>query len=92
MEALLPAPSQKDLDLHSAGIQETGAKGEAANPDLEEVQPQPLDITMPTDSCVKTVTYFILLPVVFPLWLTLPDTRKQSGECCNPTDLRFSGW
>merc|ERR1711963_1162403 len=48
--------------------------------DLEEVQPQPLDITMPTDSCVKTVTYFILLPVVFPLWLTLPDTRKQSAR------------
>ena len=35
---------------------------------------------MPTDSCVKTVTYFVLLPIVFPLWLTLPDTRKQSGE------------
>merc|ERR1711902_268093 len=35
---------------------------------------------MPTDSCVKTVTYFVLLPIVFPLWLTLPDTRKQSAR------------
>jgi len=62
------------------GSEEAGGKGDGANPDLEEVQPQPLDITMPTDSCVKTVTYFVLLPIVFPLWLTLPDTRKQSGE------------
>jgi len=62
------------------GSEETGGKGDGANPDLEEVQPQPLDITMPTDSCVKTVTYFVLLPIVFPLWLTLPDTRKQSAR------------
>jgi len=62
------------------GSEEAGGKGDGANPDLEEVQPQPLDITMPTDSCVKTVTYFVLLPIVFPLWLTLPDTRKQSAR------------
>jgi hypothetical protein len=42
------------------------------------VQPEPLDLSIPTDSCAKTITYFILLPIVFPLWLTLPDTRKQS--------------
>ena len=42
---------------------------------------------MPTDSCVKTVTYFVLLPIVFPLWLTLPDTRKQSGEFQNSTNV-----
>ena len=74
-------------------FQEAGGKGDnGANPDLEEVQPQPLDITMPTDSCVKTVTYFVLLPIVFPLWLTLPDTRKQSGEFENPTNsAHFAG-
>jgi hypothetical protein len=37
-------------------------------------------MAIPTDSCGRTITYFLLLPLVFPLWLTLPDTRKQSGE------------
>ena len=52
--------------------------GGTGGPELEEVQPEPLDLSIPTDSCGKTITYFILLPLVFPLWLTLPDTRKQS--------------
>ena len=53
-------------------------EGGAGNPDLEEVEPEPLDLSIPLDSCTKTVTYFVLLPIVFPLWLTLPDTRKRS--------------
>ena len=55
-----------------------GGKAETPNPDLEEVQPEPLDMTIPTDSFGKALIYFILLPIVFPLWATLPDTRKQS--------------
>lgn len=54
--------------------------GQVANPDLEEVQPQPLDMSIPTDSWVRCLTYFVLLPIVFPLWLTLPDTRKNSAK------------
>jgi len=54
--------------------------GHVANPDLEEVQPQPLDMSVPTDSWVRCLTYFVLLPIVFPLWLTLPDTRKSSAK------------
>jgi len=74
--------------LHSAeggdsgratGSEEPGVKVEGGgNPELEEVQPQPLDMSIPTDSFLRAVTYFVLLPIVFPLWLTLPDTRKQS--------------
>ena len=60
-------------------FQEPGVKVEGANnPDLEEVEPEPLDIRVPTDSLPKAIIYFVLLPIVFPLWLTLPDTRKQS--------------
>ena len=68
---------------HRFVFQDPGVKvegGLGGNPELEEVEPQPLDITMPTDSCVRTITYFVLLPIVFPLWMTLPDTRKKSGE------------
>jgi len=76
--------------LHSAeggdsgratGSEEPGVKVEGGgNPELEEVQPQPLDMSIPTDSFLRAVTYFVLLPIVFPLWLTLPDTRKQSSK------------
>ena len=87
------APEHSVIWAHEhLSFQEAGGKGDGANPDLEEVQPQPLDITMPTDSCVKTVTYFVLLPIVFPLWLTLPDTRKQSGEFQTGLTFHFSGW
>ena len=49
-------------------------------------------MSIPTDSFLRAVTYFVLLPIVFPLWLTLPDTRKQSCKF-PPTflTLRFSG-
>ena len=66
---------------NGGGSEDPGVKVEGGgNPELEEVEPQPLDITMPTDSCVRTITYFVLLPIVFPLWLTLPDTRKKSAK------------
>jgi len=65
----------------ATGSEEAGkVEGGAGNPDLEEVEPEPLDLSIPLDSCTKTVTYFVLLPIVFPLWLTLPDTRKRSSR------------
>jgi len=60
----------------ATGSEEAGAGG---NPELEEVQPQPLDMSIPTD-CKGAIVYFALLPIVFPLWLTLPDTRKNSAK------------
>ena len=70
-------------------LQEAGT----GNPELEEVQPQPLDMSIPTDSCRAALTYFALLPIVFPLWLTLPDTRKHSGESWQDVTnaFQFSG-
>jgi hypothetical protein len=26
----------------------------------------------------ERITYVIVLPIILPLWLTLPDTKKQS--------------
>ena len=50
----------------------------AGKDDEGELEPEPLDMSIPTHSVSKTITYFVLLPIVFPLWLTLPDTRKRS--------------
>ncbi len=44
-------------------------------PEEEEVEEEPLDITWPS-TCRKQITYIILAPIVFPLWLTVPDVRK----------------
>ena len=41
--------------------------------------PEPLSLAWP-DTCSKRVTYVCFLPLVLPLWLTLPDTRKQESR------------
>lgn len=45
----------------------------------EEEENQPLDLSWPP-TCRERVTYILFLPIIIPLWLTLPDTRKQSGR------------
>ena len=46
---------------------------------LEEVEPEPIDMAFPT-GFKKQITYLLLFPIIFPLWLTLPDTRAKKGE------------
>ena len=45
----------------------------------EEEENQPLDLSWP-DTCRERITYVAFLPIIVPLWLTLPDTRKESGR------------
>jgi solute carrier family 24 (sodium/potassium/calcium exchanger), member 2 len=45
--------------------------------ELEEPN-EPLDISFP-DGCRKRITYILVAPIMFPLWLTLPDTRSPKG-------------
>lgn len=42
----------------------------------EEEEEEPLSLAWP-DTRRKQATYLILLPIVFPLWLTVPDVRNQ---------------
>lgn len=42
----------------------------------EEDEDQPLSLAWP-DTIRKQITYLIILPIVFPLWLTLPDVRRE---------------
>ena len=41
----------------------------------EEEGEKPLDISWP-DTWHKRLNYVLLAPIIFPLYLTLPDTRK----------------
>ncbi|XP_019732030.1 sodium/potassium/calcium exchanger 2-like [Hippocampus comes] len=45
----------------------------------EEDEDQPLSLAWP-DTTRKQLTYLVILPIVFPLWLTLPDVRRESSE------------
>lgn len=45
----------------------------------EEEDDQPLSLSWPSNTR-KQVTFLIVLPIVLPLWITLPDVRKPVSE------------
>ncbi|KAK4884587.1 hypothetical protein RN001_000858 [Aquatica leii] len=47
--------------------------------DNEEDTPEAMDMSWPSEAR-KRITYILLAPIVFPLWLTLPDTRSPRGK------------
>lgn len=42
----------------------------------EEKEDEPLSLDWP-DTPRKQATYLFLLPIIFPLWVTIPDVRNQ---------------
>ena len=55
-----------------------GGGGGLSGGDGDEDDNAPLDLSWP-GTCRERLTYLLVLPIVVPLWLTLPDTRKASG-------------
>ncbi|PAV60991.1 hypothetical protein WR25_04369 isoform I [Diploscapter pachys] len=53
---------------------------------LEEEEEKPLDMSWP-DEWLKRLTYVILVPVLVPMWVTVPDVRKP--ECRNWYPVTF---
>ncbi|XP_068595858.1 sodium/potassium/calcium exchanger 1 [Brachionichthys hirsutus] len=45
----------------------------------EEEEDEPLSLEWP-DTQRKQATYLFLLPIIFPLWLTVPDVRNQKSR------------
>ncbi|XP_023982531.1 sodium/potassium/calcium exchanger 2 isoform X2 [Physeter macrocephalus] len=45
----------------------------------EDEEDQPLSLAWPSDTR-KQVTFLVVFPIVFPLWITLPDVRKPSSR------------
>lgn len=50
----------------------------------DDEEDQPLSLAWPSNPR-KQVTFLIVLPIVFPLWMTLPDVRK-------PVSRAFLNW
>ncbi|KAF4528349.1 hypothetical protein B566_EDAN006604 [Ephemera danica] len=56
----------------------TGCTDVGIPEELEEPV-EPLDISWPQGTR-KRITYILVAPIMFPLWLTLPDTRSPKGK------------
>uniref|UniRef100_A0A665WBE0 Sodium/potassium/calcium exchanger 1 n=1 Tax=Echeneis naucrates TaxID=173247 RepID=A0A665WBE0_ECHNA len=52
---------------------------DAEEEEEEEKEDEPLSLEWP-DTPRKQATYLILLPIVFPLWLTVPDVRNPKSK------------
>lgn len=66
--------------------------GVSSQAEDEEEEDQPLSLSWP-DSNRKRLTYLLIIPIVLPLWLTLPDVRKtvRAQNVCNMSSV-LSGW
>lgn len=70
-EAAESSKDESDNNDSTRTENETERKGD------EEQNDMPLSLKWP-NTLFKQVTYLFLLPVILPLWLTLPDVRNQA--------------
>ncbi|XP_063366653.1 sodium/potassium/calcium exchanger Nckx30C [Cydia amplana] len=81
------AAKETPLDLPNGGVQDVHLDAIEEIGDLEE-DTTPLDMSWPS-GFRKRLTYLLVAPIVFPLWITLPDTRTPRGKNLFP--LTFIG-
>uniref|UniRef100_A0A3P8S221 Solute carrier family 24 member 2 n=1 Tax=Amphiprion percula TaxID=161767 RepID=A0A3P8S221_AMPPE len=78
------APADKNIPNSSnVAVEVTppmnGVAGGEEDGEEEEDEDQPLSLAWP-DTNRKRLTYLLIFPIVFPLWLTLPDVRRETSE------------
>ncbi|XP_061565561.1 sodium/potassium/calcium exchanger 2-like isoform X5 [Cololabis saira] len=73
----LPNSSSVEVEVTPPMNGTAGQEGETAED--EEEDDQPLSLSWP-ESCRKRLTYLLIIPIVLPLWITLPDVRKTSSK------------
>ncbi|XP_045777711.1 sodium/potassium/calcium exchanger Nckx30C isoform X3 [Maniola jurtina] len=66
------------LDLPNGGLADVQLDAIEEIGDLED-DTTPLDMSWPS-GFRKRLTYLLVAPIVFPLWMTLPDTRTPRGK------------
>ncbi|XP_045145118.1 sodium/potassium/calcium exchanger 2 isoform X2 [Echinops telfairi] len=77
-EVELTPPSDASEPVQNGNLSHSIEPAEAQTTEaVEEEDDQPLSLAWPTNPR-KQVTFLIVLPIVFPLWITLPDVRKPS--------------
>ncbi|XP_022610336.1 sodium/potassium/calcium exchanger 1-like [Seriola dumerili] len=76
-----PEESDSDKEENNKDSDES-SKNDCENKDEEEEEEKkdkPLSLEWPDTRC-KQAIYLFLLPIVFPLWLTVPDVRKRQSR------------
>uniref|UniRef100_A0A8C2Z6B7 Solute carrier family 24 member 2 n=1 Tax=Cyclopterus lumpus TaxID=8103 RepID=A0A8C2Z6B7_CYCLU len=73
----LPNSSSVEVEVTPPMNGTAGQEGETAED--EEEEDQPLSLSWP-DTNRKRLTYLLIIPIVLPLWLTLPDVRKATSK------------
>lgn len=65
-----------DEDSNESSEDEDEEDEDEGEEEEEEKEDKPLSLEWP-DTRRKQATYLFLLPIIFPLWLTVPDVRNQ---------------
>uniref|UniRef100_A0A8B9RFE7 Solute carrier family 24 member 2 n=1 Tax=Astyanax mexicanus TaxID=7994 RepID=A0A8B9RFE7_ASTMX len=73
----LPNSSNVEVEVSPPLNGTAGQEGDTGEEDEED--DQPLSLSWP-ETCRKRFTYLFILPIVFPLWITLPDVRKPTSK------------
>ncbi|XP_051999833.1 sodium/potassium/calcium exchanger 2-like isoform X2 [Xyrauchen texanus] len=73
----LPNSSRVEVDMTPPLNGTAGQDGDAGEEDDED--DQPLSLSWP-ETGRKRFTYILIMPIVLPLWITLPDVRKSSSK------------
>ncbi|XP_051765282.1 sodium/potassium/calcium exchanger 2-like [Ctenopharyngodon idella] len=71
----LPNSSNVEVEVTPPMNGSVGAEAE----EEEEDEDQPLSLAWP-DTPRKQATYLFIFPIVFPLWLSLPDVRRETSK------------
>uniref|UniRef100_A0ABI7YP12 Sodium/calcium exchanger membrane region domain-containing protein n=1 Tax=Felis catus TaxID=9685 RepID=A0ABI7YP12_FELCA len=78
-EVEMTPTSDASEPVQNGNLSHTMEAAEAQTTETGEEEDQPLSLAWPTNPR-KQVTFLIVLPIVFPLWITLPDVRKPSSR------------
>ncbi|XP_054992366.1 sodium/potassium/calcium exchanger 2 isoform X2 [Sorex araneus] len=79
-EVEMTTPSDTSEPVQNGNLSHTVEAAEAQTTEAgEEEDDQPLSLAWPSTTH-KQVTFLIVLPIVFPLWITLPDVRKPASR------------
>ncbi|XP_024235972.1 sodium/potassium/calcium exchanger 1 [Oncorhynchus tshawytscha] len=73
--------SDEDSSDEESSDEESSEDDDEEDEEDDDLDDKPLSLVWPDTRC-KQATYLFLLPIVFPLWLTVPDVR-------NPIYKRF---
>ncbi|XP_075450796.1 sodium/potassium/calcium exchanger 2 isoform X2 [Ascaphus truei] len=90
VEVEVTPPKDSEIAVQNGNISHSieAAESQVTGAGLDDEEDRPLSLAWPNNGRKRAV-YLAVLPIIFPLWLTLPDVRKTSSRKFFP--LTFFG-